>query len=167
MSTLDHRKRLSVERRHVRAFRDLARNQVARAVDEKGYLDQAFATLSARGKCHASSDAVDHLAAPIGESRGRVLVRRRYRRCGIVRTGRTRGCILGRGQMRRCDGAEDHGAEPQAQLQASRGARFHGTYPPTRCEVHSIQTFALPARERPESHGAVADARVGLAEIRR
>jgi hypothetical protein len=75
MSTLDHRKRLSVERRNVRAFRDLACNQVARAIDEKGYLDQAFATLGARGKRHASSDSVDHLAAPIGESRGRILVR--------------------------------------------------------------------------------------------
>lgn len=57
---------------------------------------------------------------------------------------------------------------PPAQLQASRGARFHGTtYPPTRCEVHSIQTFAMPARERAEPNGAVADARFGLAEVRR
>ena len=49
MSTLDHRKRLSVERRNVRAFRDLACNQVARAIDEKGYLDQAFATCARAG----------------------------------------------------------------------------------------------------------------------
>ena len=167
MSTLDHGKRFSVERRDVRAFRDLACNQVARAIDEKGYLDQAFATLGARGKRHASSDSVDHLAAPLGESRGRVLVRGRHRRRGIVRTGRTRGRILSRGQMRRCDGAEDHGGEPPAQLQASRGACFHRTYPPTRCEVHAIQTFAMPTHGRAESHGAVADARFRRAEIRR
>src|SRR3954471_2595977 len=69
--------------------------------------------------------------------------------------------------MRHSDGAEDHGGESPAQPQASPGARSHGTYPPTRCEVHSVQTFTMPARERSEPNGAVADARFGLVETRR
>ena len=54
----------------MRAFGDLAREQVSRPVDAKRYLDEAFIAVAARRECLGPFDAVDHLKAPVGD-RGR------------------------------------------------------------------------------------------------
>ena len=163
MSTLDHRKRLSVERRNVRAFRDLACNQVARAVDEKGYLP-GLRDIARAGNAmlrvipSAAPSASSAVASSFGDVIGGAALFGPAAPAGAFWAAAR--CVAAMEQKTTAE-------NPPAQLQASRGARFHGTYPPTRCEVHSIQTFAMPARERAEPNGAVADARFRRAEIRR